>query len=1451
MLFQVTLVRLLLVCAGEAFLTDNSTLRPVQIVRSPVQILFPASARTARNATLDFHSNRTIFHRKRRKYERFSSTARNVSLFNSNTVDQLGTLSHHKRLHPLDDESIFVPDDLIFEPHKDLSVLYPNSHWLDPCKAHAYHGDIALDSEESQAMTLRQIALSDHPIQNWDDIQETSVVRESLEAQPSISTSQTVPPSPSKAASVSLETKSQSVISAKPQGSLLSNENDKTQDLRRKRQQNQRRLWGRKFRRRTRRIQQFNHKRSNTREKEHKSMNIRSLTPDHRRKYKRLLLRFQMIRKKLREMQQKHRLSRWHLAGKSSHQAVRAPQLVRKTIRYQNDFVPVQSKRTRRTKRAATAYVSRTWPNGVIPYIIEANFSSETKATIVKAMRHWENYTCLSFVEREPHHKSYIVFTEKACGCCSYVGRRSEDEPQAISIGKNCDKKGIVIHELGHVIGFWHEHTRPDRDDHVDILLENVVDGQDFNFKKMDPSEVNSLGEPYDYSSIMHYAKGTFAKANKDETIRPKPCCPRPPIGQRIQLSPGDVRQANKLYSCPACGRTLLEPSGTFSSPQMAWKIDGGLNLVNSSYLSNSVGQEQFYHSGGALSVAHLLPDDNSYIYHPYQPTSGGHIDGMVDHGLSGMVNDQTQHPSQSPKHSSKYFTPADKFSIAGDPPSQKSMYISSSALGFTSASPILCQWRITAASGERIRLNFTHMDVSGPISHNTHQSSVLSDLHNDLQRAYELTHRPNSPVSCINDYIEIRDGYYSSSRLLGRFCGQHIPASVISTGSRLWLEYRRSAGSLSTGFIADYEVQLVTRYLPIFVHVDIAICGGELQMESGTLNSPQYPESYRPSKECVWQIIVPVGYSVALSFHSFQLEKHDTCVYDYLEIRDGLTESAPLLKKLCGSQLPAPIKSTNNVMTVKFVSDSSVEKQGFTATFQKEFDECKTLKHGCSHTCVNTLGGYRCQCEIGYELHPDGKRCEESHPQCNYDLVVAYDGLSKTAPVLGQYCGSRKPAPIISTQNKLLLTFKSDSSVQRKGFRAQHTTVCGGHLMAEQSAQNLYSHAQFGDLDYEPHQQCYWSISPKLENQTVLLRFLFFELEQRDSCTFDSLRVFDGSDSKGKLFGSYCGNKIPTTFVAESGQLYMEFVSDEAIGNKGFQIQYQMIPYGYSLPDSDRASAKTVDSFTQTSKAAVYYGKNEMLQQYQPAYGSRYLFPPAWGTGRIRYFSDGRSASALRQSRKQGGWSSSPTGTNDANFYRQNSNENSGYLRPVHNSRPWRFSYAYAEPATNGPTVNLDSVRQAERSSRTTNRGPAGRLRTHQSNHISPTVDRGTSPASSKSGSAWYVRPGRVNRGQELPIMHRVIHPHNQMTRTPSSYIHNSPQSLHTRYSSPERRVSRNTQSRENNHPTFSFNVMAARDASSYHSGSSRPRYYKSRSIINSPIYRYPQNKAYGRKQR
>ncbi|KAK4475755.1 hypothetical protein MN116_001015, partial [Schistosoma mekongi] len=920
--------------------------------------------------------------------------------------------------------NFFIPKSIIFEPERDLALLYPESSWLDPCKAIAYYGDIALDEQESQLMSSKGIVLSDDPLQIWN-----------LEDSDEMNNKQNKHSTVSKSVSLNDNNKSKS----------SHHRNDNSPQLKQKP------------------IQNYNNV----------SQRIQSGKPQpiQNKRMKQLKKREQRKQRRKNELFKHHRYHQFKLRTNAFNQLNKSYKQNANLLA----FTPEQgmkmqfSQGKRRSKRAATAYVSRTWTNGVIPYIIQANFSSETKATIMKAMRHWENYTCLSFVERQPHHRSYIIFTEKACGCCSYVGRRSEDEPQAISIGKNCDKKGIVIHELGHVIGFWHEHTRPDRDDHVDILLDNVVEGQDFNFKKMDPGEVNSLGEPYDYSSIMHYAKGTFAKANKDETIRPKACCPRPPIGQRIQLSPGDIRQTNKLYLCPACGRTLLEPVGSLSSPQMAWKLDdrfGG--NANSSLFPDPISLEQSIQLGNALSVDHLLPDDNENMYNPYRPlTNGNSIDGSEDHSLIGMVNDDNyQLKTHSYNQFKGSFSNEEVPLIAMSRLSKLSKTSPSSALGFTSASPILCQWRINAASGERIRLNFTHMDISGP----TTQDSIHTP--NNLYNAYELNQKSVNRISCINDYVEVRDGYYSGSPLLGRYCGQNLPPQLISTGSRLWLEYRRSAGSMTTGFIADYE----------------AICGGELQMEEGILTSPNYPEFYRPSKECIWQIIVPVGYSVALIFHSFQLEKHDTCVYDYLEVRDGLKDTSPLLKKLCGSHLPNPIKSTNNVMYVKFVSDSSVEKQGFTATFQKEFDECKTMKHGCSHTCVNTLGGYRCQCEIGYELHADGKRCEdacggiinesngtiqtpsfpdlyppkknciwkilappkttiflnfthfnlEGHNRaCRYDFINVYNGSTDNQQKIGTFCGDQIPEPITSHTNELSIEFYSDTSVQRTGFRA------------------------------------------------------------------------------------------------------------------------------------------------------------------------------------------------------------------------------------------------------------------------------------------------------------------------------------------------------------------------------------------------------------------------------
>lgn len=103
-------------------------------------------------------------------------------------------------------------------------------------------------------------------------------------------------------------------------------------------------------------------------------------------------------------------------------------------------------------------------------------------------------------------------------------------------------------------VGFWHEHTRPDRENHVVIERANILTGQEYNFNKLTAEEVNSLGLPYDYDSIMHYARNTFSKGTYLDTIFPVELKgrKRPEIGQRLRLSEGDIAQANLLYKCPS-----------------------------------------------------------------------------------------------------------------------------------------------------------------------------------------------------------------------------------------------------------------------------------------------------------------------------------------------------------------------------------------------------------------------------------------------------------------------------------------------------------------------------------------------------------------------------------------------------------------------------------------------------------------------------------------------------------------------------------------------------------------------------------------------------------------------------------------------------------------------------------------------------------------------------------
>lgn len=258
--------------------------------------------------------------------------------------------------------------------------------------------------------------------------------------------------------------------------------------------------------------------------------------------------------------------------------------------------------------------------------------------------------------------------------------------------------------------------------------------------------------------------------------------------------------------------------------------------------------------------------------------------------------------------------------------------------------------------------------------------------------------------------------------------------------------------------------------------------------------------------------------------------------------------------------------------------------------------DECALDNGGCQQICRNTIGSYICECNNGFVLHENQHDCKEGscsfqissptaevtspnypedypnkkdcawhftatpghriklvftdfdlepQPECTYDYIAIYDGLNSNSSSLGRFCSSKVAQTITSSQNKAFMVFKSDASLQRKGFKAHYSTgklrklpsgrlsnflsfcvVCGGRVAANRSMEHLYSHAKYGDANYDRKEDCDWQIVAK-EDKRIYLKFVTFELEHENNCSYDYVEIFDGYDDSSPSLGKFCGNKV------------------------------------------------------------------------------------------------------------------------------------------------------------------------------------------------------------------------------------------------------------------------------------------------------------------------------------
>lgn len=176
------------------------------------------------------------------------------------------------------------------------------------------------------------------------------------------------------------------------------------------------------------------------------------------------------------------------------------------------------------------------WKTHEIPVIVQ----EAVRPRVEQAIAHWEQRTPFRFIPRTAAHTDFLSF-EAGSGCSSQVGRRGNK--QVITLGPNCTV-GSCIHEIGHSLGLWHEQSRSDRDQFIDIVIENVHPRARHNFDKH-VLDAEDLGK-YDYGSIMHYPATAFAIDPSKPTIKVKETGAE--IGQRNGLSEGDIAAIREMY---------------------------------------------------------------------------------------------------------------------------------------------------------------------------------------------------------------------------------------------------------------------------------------------------------------------------------------------------------------------------------------------------------------------------------------------------------------------------------------------------------------------------------------------------------------------------------------------------------------------------------------------------------------------------------------------------------------------------------------------------------------------------------------------------------------------------------------------------------------------------------------------------------------------------------------
>jgi hypothetical protein len=161
------------------------------------------------------------------------------------------------------------------------------------------------------------------------------------------------------------------------------------------------------------------------------------------------------------------------------------------------------------------------WPGGVIPIQVSPEIKkSRQYQWIQEIMKELKQNANITIRLSNINDNARVQITRGKEHCYAQVGYTGE--PTQMSLSENCSKIAIY-HEFFHVLGFFHEQNRFDREDYLEILWENIDEQYWPQFKLFPENSFQRIftsGGPFQFTfnTIMIY-DSTFFSLNQDYSM--------------------------------------------------------------------------------------------------------------------------------------------------------------------------------------------------------------------------------------------------------------------------------------------------------------------------------------------------------------------------------------------------------------------------------------------------------------------------------------------------------------------------------------------------------------------------------------------------------------------------------------------------------------------------------------------------------------------------------------------------------------------------------------------------------------------------------------------------------------------------------------------------------------------------------------------------------------------